>query len=79
MATILQTPFSDAFSKIFFNESFRFFIWISLKFVPKASIDKKKIALVQVMAWHQTGGKLIPEATLTHFTDVYMHYEGTMS
>ena len=34
------------------NENFCILILISLKFVPKGSIDNKP-ALVQVMAWHQ--------------------------
>ena len=48
-------------------------IWISLKFVPKGPIDKK-LALVQVMAWHRPGDKPLPEPMLNQFTDTYMQY-----
>ena len=46
-------------------------ILISLKFVPKGAIDNKP-ALVQVMAWHGTGAKPLPEPMLTQFTDAYI-------
>ena len=38
------------------NEKFDISIWMSLKFVLKGPIDNKP-ALVQVMAWCQTGNK----------------------
>ena len=43
----------------FFNESVRNVIKISLKFVPKGSINNKE-ALGQVMAWFLTGYKPLP-------------------
>ena len=46
----------DLFRCIFVNEKFCILIRISLKIVPKGPIDKKS-ALIQVMAWHWTGGK----------------------
>ena len=46
---------------------------ISLKFVPKSQIDKNS-ALVQVMAWRQTGDKPLPEPILSQFTDTYMRH-----
>ena len=51
MATILA---NDIFKCIFLNENIKFFIQISLKFVPQDPIDNKP-ALVQVMAWRRTG------------------------
>ena len=51
MATILA---NDIFKCIFLNENVKFFIQISLKFVPQDPIDNKP-ALVQVMAWRRTG------------------------
>ena len=59
IAPILQMTFSNAFSIIL--------IQISLTFVPNGSI-KNKPALVQVMAWHQTGNKPLSEpwCLLTH-------------
>ena len=47
-------------------------ITISLKFVPKGPIDYKS-ALVQVMAWHRTGEKPLPESMLTKFTDACIY------
>ena len=58
----------DIFKCIFLNENVSISIQISLKFAPKGSIDNK-LALVQVMAWRQTGDKPLPEAMLTQFTD----------
>ena len=44
----------DMFKRIVLNENVRFFIQISLKFVPTGPIDNQS-ALVQVMAWRRTG------------------------
>ena len=63
----------DNFKCIFLNENDRIPIWISLKFVPRSPIDNKP-ALVQVMAWHQTGAKPLTELMLTQFTDAYMRH-----
>ena len=49
-----------------------------MKFVPKGPIDNKS-ALVQVMAWHGTGGTTIPEPMLTQFTVAYIQDQGEMS
>ena len=64
---------TDDIFKSIFNES----VWISittctisLKFIPKGPIDYKS-ALVQVVAWHRTGEKPLPESMLTQFTDAY--------
>ena len=48
-------------------------IRISLRFVPKGSIDNKS-TLVQVMAWRQRGDKPLPEPVLTQFSDAYMRH-----
>ena len=68
MATILA---DDNFGYIFLNENDRILIQISFKFVPRSSIDNKP-ALVQVMAWCQTGDKPLPELMETQFTNTYM-------
>ena len=67
---------ADDIFKSIFSES----VWISittctfsLKFIPKGSIDYKS-ALVQVVAWHQTGEKPLPESMLTQFTDAYKRH-----
>ena len=57
----------DNFRSTFFNVNDRTLIRISLKF----PIDNKP-ASVQVMAWHQTSDKPLPEPMLTQFTDAYM-------
>ena len=66
---------TDDIFKSIFNESVWISITISLKFVPKGPIDYKS-ALVQVMAWHRTGEKPLPESMLTKFTDAYTALRG---
>ena len=70
MAAILA---DDIFKHVFLNENIIISIQISLKFVPYSPVDNKS-ALVQVMAWCQTGNKPLPEAMMTQFTDVYMRH-----
>ena len=70
MAAILA---DDIFNRIFLNENVWISIKISLKFLPKAPIVHKP-ALVQVMAWHRTGDKPLPEPMLTQFFDAYMQH-----
>ena len=36
--------------------------------------QRSKSALVQVMAWHRTGEKPLPESMLTQFTDAYIRH-----
>ena len=72
MADILV---DDNFKYIFLNENYRIPIQLSLKFVPRSPIDNKP-AMVQVMAWRQTGDKPLPELLLTQFTDAYMQHYG---
>ena len=64
---------ADIFKPIFLNGDIRIAIWISLKFVHKGQIGNKS-ASFQAMAWHQQGGKPLPEPMLTQFTDTYMRY-----
>ena len=64
---------NNKFKCIFVNENVRISILISLKFLPKGPIDNKS-ALVQVIAWHQTGDKPLPKTMLTQFTDAYMRH-----
>ena len=71
MAVILA---DDIFKWNFLNENDRTIpIQISLKFVRKSPIDNKS-ALVQVMAWRQTGDKPLPEPMMTQFTNAYMQH-----
>ena len=65
MAAILA---DDNFKCIFWNENDGILIQISLKFVTRSPIDNMS-ALVQVMAWHQTGDKTLPELMPTQFID----------
>ena len=64
---------TDDILKFIINESVWIPIPISLKFIPKGPIDYKS-ALVQVMAWHRTGEKPLPESMLTQFTDAYIRH-----
>ena len=57
MAAILA---DNIFKCIFLNENGSISIQISLKFVPKGSVDNKS-ALVQVMAWRRPGDKPLSE------------------
>ena len=52
-----------AFKGIFLNENVWIAIKIPLKFVLKGSINSES-ALVQVMAWHQTGNKPLSETIM---------------
>ena len=59
----------DTFKPIFLNENIQILIKISLKFVPKVSINNNP-ALVQIMAWRRPGDKPLSEpmmvCLLTH-------------
>ena len=75
MAAILA---DDIFKCIFLNENDKILIQISLKLVPMSLIDNK-LALVQVIGWHQRGDKPSPEPMITEFIDAYMQHQGEMS
>ena len=70
MAAILA---DNIFKLIFLNENGRIPIQISLKLGHMSPINNKP-ALVQVMAWHRTGDKPLPEPMLTQFTNEYMRH-----
>ena len=53
----------DTFKRIFLNENARILINISLKFVPKGSINNDP-ALVQIMAWRRSGDKPLSESMM---------------
>ena len=44
---------------------------ISLRFVAEGKINNKS-PLVQIMAWHKTGAKPLPEPIMTQFIATYM-------
>ena len=58
----------------FINLNFCISIAISLKLVPGGQM-KNKSALIQVMAWHRTGDKPLPDPMLNEFTDAYMRHK----
>ena len=64
---------TDDIFKSIFNESVWISMTISLKYIPKGPIDYKS-ALVQVVAWHQTGEKPLLESMLTQYTDAYIRH-----
>ena len=53
----------DIFKRIFLNENVWISLKISLKFVPKGPINNIP-ALVQIMAWRQTGAKPLSESMM---------------
>ena len=63
MVDILQTTFA-----FFVRKINCIFIYISLIFIPKGPIDIKP-AFVQIMAWHRTSAKPLPEPMMAQFTD----------
>ena len=65
------------FKCIFLNENDRIPIQISLKLVLRSPVDNKP-ALVQVMAWRQTGDKPLPEPMMTQFIDAYTQSSATI-
>ena len=71
--SIYDMKLTDDIFKSIFNEGVWISITISLKFIPKGPIDYKS-ALVQVVAWHRTGEKPLPESVLTQFTDAYIRH-----
>ena len=66
------------FKCIFFNEKVWILIKISVKFVGNSPINNKP-ALVQIMAWRQTGDKPLSEAVMVQFTDAYLCHKASMS
>ena len=70
MAAISQT---DVFKCIFLNEKFCILMQFALSFVPKGPIDNKT-ALVQLMAWRQTGDKPLSEPMLNQSIDAYLQH-----
>ena len=60
----------NIFKCIFLNENRFILIQISLKLFPKGP-DNNNTPLVQIMAWHQTGGKPLPEPMMAPGTDTY--------
>ena len=67
----------DIFNCIFLNENVWISIEISLKFVPKGSVDYKS-ALVQIMAWCRAGDKPLSEPMMSCI-DAYMRLMAPMS
>ena len=59
----------DTFKRIFLNENTIISIMVSHEFVPKGAMNNNP-ALVQIMAWHRSGDKPLPEpmvvSLLTH-------------
>ena len=57
----------DTFKRIFLNENVTISIKISLKFVPKGSINNNP-SLVQIMAWRRPGDKPLSEPMMVSLT-----------
>ena len=68
----MAETFADGiFEHILLNETVRFSIHISMKFVTRGSNDNKS-ALFQVMTLCRTGDE--PEQMLAQFTDAYVRH-----
>ena len=61
---------NDSFKCIFLNENVWIWIKMSLKFVPKGSVNNIS-ALVQIMAWHQPGDKSLSESMILNYQCIY--------
>ena len=68
----------NVFKCNFLNENVWIPIKISPKFVPKVPINNIP-ALVQIMAWCQTGDKPLSEPMMTQFNDAYMRHLASTS
>ena len=67
MVITLQMTFSNTFSR---NKSFVFEFNFHWGLFPMVQVTKS--ALVQVMAWHRTGDKALPDPKLTQFYDTVL-------
>ena len=71
----------DIFKRIFVNENIWIPIKISLKFVPRSSINNNP-ALVQIMAWRRPGDKPLSEPMMvnlpTHICVTWRHGVNTL-
>ena len=68
----------NVFKCNFLNENVWIPIKLSLKFVPKGPINNIP-ALVQIMAWRQTGDKPLSEPMITQLNGAYMRHSASMS
>ena len=68
----------DGFKCIFMNGNIWISIKISLKFVPKGSVNNIPV-LFQIMVWCRVGDNPPSEPMLTRFTDTYIRHWGEMS
>ena len=68
----------DIFKCIFLRENVQISIKISLKLVPKGPMNNIP-ALVQIMAWCQSGNKPLSEPMMVCVTDAYMRHSASMS
>ena len=70
--------FTDGIQMYFLNENLWICLRISLKFVPKGSINSIP-ALVQIMAWRCPCDKPLSEPNDSQFTIAYMCHSASMS
>ena len=72
MVDTLQMTFSNEF---WWMKNLVFLFQASLKFVPESPIYNKS-ALLQIMAWHLTGNKPLPDM-MTKFYNILWHQQAT--
>ena len=68
----------DILKWIFLIENAWVSIKVSLKFVPKGTIDNNPV-LVQIMAWRRPGDKPLSESMMPLFNGAYMRHLASMS
>ena len=75
MLDLIHLPLDKmvAISQMIFSDAFLLMKILYFEFVPKRPIDNNS-ALVQAMAWCQTGDKPLPGAMLTQFTDASLQH-----
>ena len=61
----------DIFNSILLNENDGILIRISLKNILISAVDAKP-TVVQVIAWHQSGNKPLPEPMMSNFMETYV-------
>ena len=69
----------DVFKCIFLSENTWILISISQKCVPRGHWIDNKSSWIQVIAWHQTDDKPLPEPIMTYSTDAYVRHQGLYS
>ena len=75
----MATIFADNIFKFIFLQEYCWILTqISMEFIPKGPIINFA-TLVQIITWHWTGDKQLPETMMTWFADAYFSHSASMS